>query len=123
VPPASGRTVFPLATAVSIRREELELAAFAQAGGASPAKQIGRVLGRAGGHTSQRVHVPEHMHLRCLPPYSPEQQPAEHLWALTYTCLINRQFATIAEREDVRCAHCAAFQAQPDLLRSTPRFH
>ena len=86
VDPASGRTVFHLATSVNIPLFEAELAAFARAAGASPEKQIVLVLDRAGWHTSLRLWVPEHVHLLFLPPYSPELQPAEHLWPLTIRC-------------------------------------
>src|SRR5215469_16175413 len=84
---ASGRTVFHLATAVSIPLFEAELAAFARTVGASPRKQIVLVLDRAGWHTSVHIRVPEHVHLLFLPPYSPELQPAEHLWPLTNAAL------------------------------------
>jgi len=123
VHPASGRTLFHLATSVSIELFEVELAAFARQVGASPTKQIVLVLDRAGWHTSVKLRVPEHVHLLFLPPYSPELQPAEHLWPLTNTCLINRHFATIDELEDAQFARCVALQAQPDLIRSTTRFH
>ena len=52
-----------------------ELAAFAQAVGASPTKQIVLVLDRAGWHASGRLRVPEHVHLLFLPPYSPSSSP------------------------------------------------
>jgi len=124
VHPASGRTLFHLATSVSIALFEVELAAFARQVGASPTKQIVLVLDRAGWKpTSTRLRVPEHVHVLFLPPYSPELQPAEHLWPLTNTGLVNRQFATIEELEDAPCARCAALQARPDLIRSTTRFH
>src|SRR5258708_16697984 len=95
VHPASGRTVFHLATTVSIPLFEVELAAFAQQVGASPTKQIVLVLDRAGWHASVRLRVPDHVHLLFLPPYSPQLQPAEHLWPLTNSVLVNRHFATI----------------------------
>ena len=38
--------------------------------------------------------VREHVHLLFLPPYSPELQPAEHLWSLTNAVLINQHFST-----------------------------
>lgn len=123
VHPASGRTIFHLATSVSIPLFEVELAAFARAAGASPTKQIVLVLDRAGWHTSIHLKVPEHVHLLFLPPYSPELQPAEHLWPLTNTCLINQQFASIEELEDAQFAHCAALQRRPALIRSTTCFH
>jgi transposase len=123
VHPASGRTVFHLATSVSIPLFEVELAAFARAVGAGPKKQIVLVLDRAGWHTSLRVRVPEHVHLLFLPPYSPELQPAEHLWPLTNAALINHHFATIDDLETVQLARCAALQREPALIQSTTWFH
>ena len=122
VHPASGRTLFHLATSVSIPLFAVELAAFARAVGAGPTKQIVLVLDRAGWHTSARLRVPEHLHLLFLPPYSPELQPAEHLWPLTDTVLINRHFATIDDLEDAQAERCVALQARPDLVRSATLF-
>jgi transposase len=123
VHPASGRTLFHLATTVSIPLFEIELAAFARQVGASPQKQIVLVLDRAGWHTSLRVRVPEHVHLLFLPPYSPELQPAEHLWPLTNAALVNHHFASIEDLEDAPFAHCVTLQQQPARIRSTTRFH
>ena len=78
VHPASGRTIFHVATSVSVALIEAEIEAFAAEVGASPRKEIVLVLDRAGWHTSVRLRVPEHVHLLFLPPYSPELQPAEH---------------------------------------------
>ena len=121
--PASGRTVFHLASAVSIERFEAELAAFAQEVGAGPRQQIVLVLDQAGWHTSLRLRVPAHVHLLFLPPYSPEWQPAEHLWPLTNTALINRHFADRDELEDAQAKRCLALQRRRDRIRSTTRFH
>jgi transposase len=128
VHPASGRTFFHLAhlpTTVSIPVFEGELAAFARQAGASPTKQLVLVLvlDRGGWHTSVKLRVPEHVHLLFLPPYSPELQPAEHLWPLTNSCLVNRHFATIEELEEVQFVRCADLQRHPELIRSTTRFH
>jgi transposase len=123
VHPASGRTLFHLATSVSIPLFEVELAEFARQVGAGPEKQIILVLDRAGWHTSVKLRVPEHMHLLFLPPYSPELQPAEHLWPLTNAALANRHFDTIEDLEDAQFTHCAVLQRQRDRIRSTTRFH
>jgi len=124
VHPASGRTVFHLATSVSIPLFEVELAAFARQVGAGPDKQIVLVLDRAGWKpTRVRLRVPEHVHWLFLPPYAPELQPAEHLWPLTNTALVNRHFATLDDLEDAQFARCLALQQRPDLIRSTTRFH
>jgi transposase len=119
-----GATVFHLASTVSIPLFEIELAAFARHDGAGPTKQIVLVLDRAGWKpASGRLKVPEHLRLLFLPPYSPELQPAEHLWPLTNTALVNRHFASIDELEEAQAERCVAFQARPDLIRSTTCFH
>jgi hypothetical protein len=132
VHPASGRTVFHLAhlpTTVSLPVFEVELAAFAPQAEASPPKQIVLVRDRAGGQpTSVHLRVPDHVPLLFLPPYSPELQPAEHLWpltnaALTNAALVTQHFATIEDLEDAQFARWAALQQRPDLIRSTTCFH
>jgi transposase len=67
--------------------------------------------------------VPDHVHLLFLPPYSPELQPAEHLWPLTNSVLVNRPFASIDELEEAQAERCVALQARPDLICSTTLFH
>ena len=119
VHPASGRTIFHLATSVNLDLFAVELEAFARAVRAGPSKQIVLVLDRAGWHASLKLRVPEHVHLLFLPAFSPELQPAEHLWPLTNTALVNRHFATIEDLEDAQLARCAALQRRPDLIRST----
>jgi hypothetical protein len=125
VHPASGRTVWHLATTVNMELFSVELDAFAQQVGASPTKRIVLVLDGAGWHDSPRVRVPEHIHLLFLPPHSPELQPAEHLWVsgpLTNTVLANQHFSSIEELEDAQAERCVALQGHPDLVRSTTRF-
>lgn len=124
VHPASGRTVFHLASTVNIPLFEVELAAFARQVGAGPRKQMVLILDRAGWKPSSvRLRVPDHVHLLFLPAYSPELQSAEHLWALTNTALANRHFASIDELKDAQAERCVALQARPDLIRSTTLFH
>jgi hypothetical protein len=76
VHPASGRTVWHLATTVNIELFSVELGAFAQQVGAGPTKQTVLVLDGADWHDSPQVRVPDHVHLLFLPPYSPALQPA-----------------------------------------------
>jgi hypothetical protein len=52
----------------------------------------------------------------------PEAMSPEHLWPLTNTVLVNRQFATIEELEDTQFARCFALQHRPDVIRSTTSF-
>jgi hypothetical protein len=64
------------------------------------------------------VGAPEHIHLLFLPAYSPELQPAEHLWPLTNTALDNQHFTSIEDLENAQTARCVVLQNQPDLVRS-----
>jgi len=123
VHPASGRTLWHLAPSVSIPLFAVELAACARAVGAGPTKPIVLVLERAGGHARPKVPVPEHLHWLFLPACSPELQPAEHLWPLSNTVLVNRHFATIDELEDVQAERCVVLQGRPALVRSATLFH
>jgi hypothetical protein len=122
VHPASGRTVWHLASGVSAALCSAELAAFATAVGASPTKQIVLVVDGAGWHTGYDVVVPEHLHLLVLPAHSPELQPCEHLWQFSDAPLVNRHFRDVDELEEVQLARCAVLQGQRDRLRSATLF-
>jgi transposase len=122
VHPASGRTVWHLATGVSTALFSVELAAFAEAVGASPKKEIVLVLDGAGWHDSLSVQVPAHVHLLFLPAYSPELQPAEHLWHFSDAPLVNRNFRDVEELEETQLARCALLQERQDLIRSATLF-
>jgi transposase len=96
---------------------------FARAVGARPTKRIVLVLDRAGYHTSPLLQIPDGLHLVFLPPYSPELQPAEHLWHYTDQPLVNQHFATIDDLEEALAAHCDRLQHPPDVIRSAASFH
>jgi transposase len=48
---------------------------------AGPDVQIVLVLDRAGWHLSKALQIPENITLLHLPPYSPQLNPVERLWA------------------------------------------
>ncbi len=123
VHPTSGHTQWLLLPSVNAEIFTLALQHFAQAVGASQHKQIVLVLDRAGWHTSKALTVPEGLHLLFLPPYSPELQPAEHLWPLSNEPLVNRHFQDLDELEDVQAQRCVYLQDSPDLIRSHTSFH
>jgi hypothetical protein len=122
VHPTSGRTLWHLATGVSVALFSAELAAFAQAVGAGPTKQIVLVLDRAGWHSSYDVPVPEQVHLLFLPSHSPELQPCEHLWQFSDAPLINQHFRDVDELEEVQLACCTVLQERRPLIRSATLF-
>jgi transposase len=119
----SGRTLWHIGTTVSIELFSASLAAFArQVRAGQQNRQVVLVLDRAGWHTSPQLRVPEHVHLLFLPAFSPELQPAEHLWTISDTALVNRHFASIDELEDAQAERCVALQARTDLARSATLF-
>jgi transposase len=123
VHPASGQTQWLLLPTVNVEVFALALQHFAQAVGASKQKHILLLLDRAGWHTSKALAVPEGLHLLFLPAYSPELQPAEHLWPLSNEPLVNRHFRDLDELEEVQAQRCVFLQDSPDLIRSHTSFH
>ena len=119
VHPASGRTVFHLATSVSMPLFEAELAAFAH----QPSGPIAKQADRAGLGSRRLAQHPTPARARPPPPalpaaVFPELQPAEHLWPLTNTVLVNRHFATIEELEDAQSS--AVSRCKPIEISSAP---
>lgn len=54
------------------------------------------VMDQAGWHIASELEVPVNMKLILLPPYSPEINPAEHIWdALRENCIGNTVFASL----------------------------
>src|SRR5581483_8065015 len=116
--PSSGQTFWLLLPHVSIAAYSLALAEFARAVGAGPDKQVALVLDRAGWHCSEQLVIPEGLHLVFLPPYSPELQPAEHLWELSDQALANRHFRDLDELMEVQAERCRKLQELPELIRN-----
>jgi len=121
--PSSGKTFWLLLPTVSIAACTLALEEFAQAVGAGPDKQVILVLDQAGWHISAQVAIPQYLHLVFLPPYSPELQPAEHLWELSDEALANRHFQDLAELMEVQAERCRKLQGLKDVIRARTQFH
>ncbi len=99
------------------------LQAFVEFTSVSAHKRIFLLLDQAGWHTSRQVKTHHGLSLLFLPPYSPELQPAEHLWQLSDAPLVNRCFASLDDLEVVQAQRCNWLQDHPDLVRSTTNFH
>lgn len=66
-----------------------------------PGHHLVVVLDGAGSHRSHDLHIPEHMSLVPLPPYSPELNPQENVWKeLKAEGFYNRVFESMDEVED-----------------------
>ena len=121
VQPTSGETVWYLATGLSKPFFEVLLAAFARQVGAGRERHIVLVLDNAGWHGPEGLAVPDGISLVFLPPYSPELQPAEHLWPLVDEAVVNRHFATLDALNAAVAARCR--RLGPTAIRPHTNFH
>ena len=80
--PTSGETLWYLCSGLSKPFFAELLALFARETGAGRERSIILVLDNAGWHGPKDLAIPDGISLVFLPPYSPELQPAEHLWPL-----------------------------------------
>ncbi|NEP42945.1 MAG: hypothetical protein F6K35_28450 [Okeania sp. SIO2H7] len=97
----TGKTYWYLIPRVNTKWLNLVYETVAVDAGLSETKKIILVEDRAGWHRSQKVKVPLGIIREYLPPYSPELQLAERLWALVDEPLINRHFESIEEMEEI----------------------
>jgi transposase len=123
VEPATGQTVWNVANAVCKEMFELILADFAKSVGAGPNKRIVLQLDNAGWHGPQNLVVPDGIRLVFQPAYSPELQPAEHLWAFVDEPLANRCFDTIDSLDKAVADRCVGLTHQLDTIRKSTLFH
>lgn len=72
---------------------------------------------------SQKLVIPEGIHLLPLPSHSPELQPAERLWTLTDQPLANRTFSNLDELEEVLFLRCKRLIEQRELIQGLTNFH
>lgn len=86
-------------------------------------KRVILPLERAGWHISDKLIVPEGIHLLPLPAYSPELQPAERLWPLVNEPLANEAFNSIDVVEDVVEHRCLQLLQQQELIQGLTCYH
>lgn len=123
VHPASGRVEWWLANRVGVALLQRVLDAFADSVGAGAEKTVIIVLDNAGWHVSRRLRLPDGIRLCFLPPYTPELQPAEHLWPLTDEAIANTAFETLDDLAETLDRRCAALTDDPATVSANTRFH
>jgi hypothetical protein len=121
--PPSGRVAWYLVPEISLEIFSAVLEAFAKEQDVGAGKVILLALDGAGWHASPNLKVPDGIILEFQPPYSPEVQPAEHLWPLCDEALANESFDTIDDLEERLAARCCVLADQPEVLSSTTYFH
>jgi hypothetical protein len=81
------------------------------------------VMDQAGWHIAGDLTVPANMRLVFLPAYSPEQNPAEHLWeSLRKDCFANHVFADLDAVETALTEGLVALEADSIRTRSMTGF-
>jgi hypothetical protein len=96
VEPATGAAVAMITPTVDTALMQQFLAGLA--GTLAPDEHAVLVLDQAGWHVAKALEVPANLTLLFLPPYSPELNPAERLWAwLRSHQLANRVYADYQE--------------------------
>lgn len=122
VQPGTGEVVWYLSTGLDKPFFEALLANFAKTVGAGRRRRIILVLDNAGWHGPLGLTVPEGLRLVYLPPYSPELQPAEHLWPLVDEPIVNRHFETLAQLDAVIAQRCTDLRADTETIRHHTTF-
>lgn len=122
VHPHTGRGEWVVGTTVNVEAMNQVLQEFAKAVGAGPKKRVIIVWDGAGWHTSDRLEVPEGIHLAQLPSYSPELQPAECVWPLINEAVANRDFTDLDELIDTVGNRCLYLSANPELIQGRTQF-
>lgn len=121
--PERGGTSFWLVPALNAEIFQLLPEAFAEEQDVGRRKRILLVLDQAGWHISGDLEGPEGITLVPLPPYSPELQPAEHLWPLIDQPVVNRLIRSLDEREAILGARIRVLSERNEQIRSTTLFH
>ncbi|NEQ15515.1 MAG: IS630 family transposase [Moorea sp. SIO3E2] len=117
VQPHSGETYWWLLPYVNTELFNRVLKDFAEHFKLGKDKRVILPLDQAGWHTTDKLMVPEGIHLLHLPPYSPELQPAERLWPLVNEPLVNQAFDSMAEVEELVYQRCQRLLQQQELIR------
>lgn len=81
------------------------------------------VMDQAGWHIASALEVPPNMRLVLLPPYSPEINPAEHIWdALREDCIGNTVFASLDAADKALSAGLLSLELDPSRMHSLTGF-
>jgi hypothetical protein len=82
------------------------------------------VMDQAGWHIAGALAVPANMRVVFLPPYSPELNPAEHLWeALREDWFANTVFINLDAVEDTLHDGLVSLEADPQRVQTMTRFN
>ena len=123
VRPRTGAVEWWVADGIGVDLFQQVLNAFARDIGAGADKTVILVLDNAGWHTSPKLDIPDGIRFCFLPSYTPELQPAEHLWPFLDEPLVNRYFQTIEELDAAVAERCLALMQQVQTISASTLFH
>lgn len=84
-----------------------------------PGENIVMILDGAPWHSSGQLIAPPNMRLLSLPPYAPELNPVEHIWAeLREKCFHNKVFESLDALEDDLVFALLAMENTPAVVES-----
>lgn len=121
VRPQTGKTIWYLLPALNAQAFEVVLNDFAATVAASEHKRVLIVMDRAPWHNCNTT--PAGIEIIYQPPYSPELQPAEHLWGLSDAPIKNRTFNSLDALEQTLDAQCVTLMADPECVKAHTLFH
>src|SRR3954468_5578091 len=122
VHPGTGEVVRFICTTVAAELLSAVLAASAATVGAGEGKLVIPVLDNAGWHISGDLVVPKGIELAFLPSYTPELQPAEHLWPLADEAVANKHFATLEDLDAALSERCRTLADMPEVIKAATSF-
>lgn len=83
------------------------------------AQKIVMVMDGAGWHNSSLLQIPENIKIVCLPPYSPELNPMEHVWdEIREKGFHNRVFPDLDTLEDHLVNELATLERKLHVIKS-----
>lgn len=123
VHPCSGETYWWIVPKLNNQIFTQALKDFAEHFQLGPKRRVVLAIDQAGFHTSDKVEIPDGIHLIEMPPKSPELQPAERLWPLADEPLANRTFSNLDELEEVIFHRCQTLLERPDWIRGYAKYY
>lgn len=80
------------------------------------------MLDNAGWHGLSNLKVPDGIRLLFLPAYTPELQPAEHLWETLDEPIINKHIADLETLETIVSERCVQLANERQILKGRTGF-
>lgn len=122
VQPETGRTIWYILPEMNLKAFQVVLDNFANSLEAEH-KHILLVMDNASWHTSPNLVLPQSIEAVFQPSYSPELQPAEHLWALSDELVTNRCPDDLDDLEQRLSVQCERLLKQPERVKAHTLFH